>query len=1424
MPPGAPVPRLAGAASPRSATSQSGTGVTSPLLNAECYGVWPSIGGQSIYLPNCYGHDEPGINPYSPLPGSGGNVTWNVTLPVDRSPTQNQSDLYAAIWFGMTLSDKYAWMDQCFLELQFYPDSSWTLPGNSSVGLWNGAAVAWQIDASTGVENPCYYAPLTVAGSPSTYFEMTQGDRINVTMSGWQTSPFGENISIVDVTQGIRSFVNLVDPIGNFPLNPAYLASDFPNSLQWTPGGELPVAFSFETGHAGNPGFPTNSSFGGCSPGVPPPSPTNPAVPCPSYDPGAWSNDTLVPWKIATPVFFNAQVRAPAVQVGFTQDLGAIAYVSSSSAVFATPQFGCSARLGTAYCSYPWYSYSCLVHAYEFGATSYPETSNDFGKYFEYNAGIAYNGLGLSYYPPSNVSQPACGRPSVTLGVGVPTTAPTGRVAVLRTSVGSSTRFFPGLLAGNYSIQALPAPGAVFQQWVVTGGAHVANSLDPWTSVWLNADGHVNASFTTSPTGVSFTFHSSPAGGRLSLAPGFALPVGGLANPSELTLTDGQSTSLATGIYGIAAYGPAKANFSTWSIPGGAASIAAPQFPFTWLDLNGSSSVGLTASFVASASNATVLVFPFTGGNMTIGGTFVPGAKTTILSLPVGTYSIVAQPSASFSDYSWSWGGSAVIANNSGTTFVTLEGGTSIVYPDFFTRVAVTINTSAPTAGAVSFNGSTPATLQVVHVDWTNAGGAAIAGLSAVPLGKGSAFFNWTSKSKSSVSFSAPSSPLTSLFVLSPSAQFITGHFTVGSAYANLTVRSLPSGGSFVASFVVDNGTALADGSVAAYLGTGVHDLRVIPPAGEVFVNASTNGPASILSTSPRLTVQPLLFLNMNPSGAGASATLFVTLELNPPHPWSVTFVADSPSGAFGTVNGVPLTSDGTLQLTNGSYPLAVTVGANETFAVWASAGGVSASGGASGAVLTVNGPGTVYALTQPYTGPVLSGLAVLPSTLQVLTRNSILLTAAPTCAGGVSCPTVNLTWLAFPPTLATLSGTSGPSVTLSAANHPGELNLTLSGSLAGGSWFVTDLVRVLPRIAAVAVSPTNAAVLIGDSQSFYVSSFCQDNFTCVANTNFTWSLNNTNLGTLDTSTGSTVVFTPNSVPGVEKVTAQGEMFGDRVLTSVDVSVQFAALVLLDLSPTVTTVDAGHSVVLSTTTTCENSLPCPAGTQFAWNLTGSYASGSLNATAGPSVRFSAVAVPGTVSVSVTASLNGVSLTSLPARINVVYYTALVSATISPASASVAAGGSTLLSLQLTCNPTPCAAGVRIEWGISSSLDGVLTTGATPGVTSLTPTQARFTSNGTSSTVIVYANASWNSSVVHANPATLTIGGGLSSSTGGFGILTNPWFWVAVGVVLVVVVGMVTLLRRPPPPPTELVSDGPGDDGEDPQAGVFDDSG
>ncbi|MCI4368212.1 MAG: hypothetical protein L3K09_01425 [Thermoplasmata archaeon] len=634
----------------------------------KCDGVWPSVGGQWTYLNNCYGHDEPGIQFYSTMPGSGGNVTWNVTLPVERSPTQNQSSLYAAIWFGMTLTDPYAWLDQCFLELQFYPDSS---PyGGNAAGSWYGAAVAWQIEADTGYEDACYYATLTVP-SGSGYLQMSDGDHLNVTMTGWAGSTAGELITVNDLTSAQTSSVTLYNTYENYPLNPAYSQSSVMNSLQWTPGGEFPVVFAFETGHTVPP-YPNSNAYGGCSAGVPPPTSGNPAVPCPSYDPGSWVNDTLEPWAISPPTFFNGSRQERPSQVSFGQDLGGIAFIDPIS------NYTCSGRDGSAFCSYPWYSYSCNLHAFEFGAADYPGVSADFGKYNEYAQTSQNNALQLGFYPPTNFSIPSCGAKQYKLQVG--SQSPTLGSAYFLSAPYGSLASVLNVTPGEYSLSAIPAAGDYFSGWNATGSVRVTYPNDPVTTLWVAGGGTVKANFTTSAVPmVQVNFVETMPNASVAIDPSFyytnGVPVATLKGSGSLNLTPG--------VYTIESYPTMFYNFSGYTSNSSGALLAAPTFPATWLDLTGNSTVvQVTINVVPSASYDLVEFYVYGSGTITFNGTsYSSGSSVTV---PVGTYAMTAVPAASYSFTGWYYSSSAVMIDFRQSTHVMLEESTgTYIYADF---------------------------------------------------------------------------------------------------------------------------------------------------------------------------------------------------------------------------------------------------------------------------------------------------------------------------------------------------------------------------------------------------------------------------------------------------------------------------------------------------------------------------------------------------------------------------------------------------------------------------------------------------------------------------------------------------------------------------------------------------------------------
>ncbi|MCI4353983.1 MAG: hypothetical protein L3K06_01285, partial [Thermoplasmata archaeon] len=949
FPPGAPVARdRIGADRP---TGTHGSSAIAPQYgnrshpvdpHGDCYGIWPTYGGQQTYTNDCYGHDEPGINFYTSLGGSGGNVTWNITLPVSRNLSATQSDLYTAIWFGMTLSDPYGWLDQCFLELQFYPDSDWNV-GGPAYGSWVGAAVAWQIEASNGYEDACFYDPLYQGAGGYSEFLMHDGDQISVTMTGWVGNPNGENLTLVDQTNGQVSYVNMYNGVQGYPLNPAYTTATSPNSLQWTPGGELPVVFAFETGHTAPP-FPNNNSYGGCSSGVPPPTPVDPATPCPSYDPGSWTNDSVTPWEIQPPTFFNATASERPSQVSFTQDLGGISFIDPLS------NYTCSGRDGSAFCSYPWYSYSCATHAFEFGATDYRATSQDFGGYLEYAQNYLTDAAGLGFVPPTNFSIPTCGGVSYNVTVG-PTTANVGQAYFLSTALAAPAPF-GGLAPGEYALAAIPNAGESFVSWAVSGAVSVAASADPSTTLWVAGNGTVSPTFSaTSPTTVTVTVSASVAGDRVVISPSFfytnGAPLAVLANLG--------SVSLVPGLYSIQAAAPAGYNFSSWSVSGDGATVAAPHFPFTWLDVPAASS-GITLTLRSTASGSYDTIYysvSYGAGRVSFNG----GTATTsgVAYVAVGTYPVTATPSAGWAVSGWYVGSSGVMTDFRGPTNVTLEDGVTYLYAEF--EPLVHFRVSPAGAGRISVSYGPPSSSSDQFTSYYSYY------LPIIPVpSAGYVFSSWSVSNGAALWAYASGGGGYELEVNLSGT--VTATFVTAAA-VNLSFASSPAsvGG------IEFNFQAYGPDTENTSLAKGTYWISELAAPGYNLSGWSTSGPVSVTAAG---------FVSVTGSG-GTLTAKYVQAR------YPVTITIDPPDGATVTVRpslggSSTLASGDTLWLSGGSSQATANLPTGLTLFGWSASPALQVSGTAP-ATFVVGGPGT---LSAHFGGFALSATLSSPTTIDL--------------------------------------------------------------------------------------------------------------------------------------------------------------------------------------------------------------------------------------------------------------------------------------------------------------------------------------------------------------------------------------------------------------------------------------------------------
>jgi hypothetical protein len=926
-----------------------GNGTASNWDNRFCAGIWPGFptpsgNPQGTYASGCYGHDEPGIEFYSNLPGSGGNISWNVTLPVDRSATLNQSNLYSAIWFGMTLSDPAAWLGQCFLELQFYPDQTFYNPGplapNDTVnGAWVGAAVAWQIEASNGYENPCFYEPLYLNGLPGPAFlNMTQGDNIVVTMTGSTTSTTGEKLVIKDQTNGQSSTIVLYNSTGGFPLNPAYATNSYEGGLDWTPGGEYPVVFAFETGHAGNPDWPSNNSYGGCSPGLKS-TPADPGAPCPSYDPGSWANDTLVPWKIQVPQFFNAQRSVGAAQVAFTQDFGGIDLVAQIGGT------GCQNDAGSGWCSYPWYSYSCAFHAFDFGATDYATFSNDFGKYNEYAQLPQANALGFGFYPPTNFSVPTCASASYTVTVGTSGTG-VGATYLLSHAYTAAT-VVAGVGPGSYSLNAINAGAGKFSDWVTTGGVTVASKTTAYTTLIVTGNGTVTAAYSAAPRMTKITFVNSPAG-SIAVDPSqtFHGPLNGNGDPLGAFPTHG-TLSLSSGLYSIQAYPATGYVFASWSATPSLV-VASPGSPYTWLSVSESTAATLTAHYTKLAAAEPLSIYAVGNGSVTILGHTITGTASSygfgLVHPLVGTYPVVATPGTGANSVEWAYGPAGAMTNFSASTEITIEAGPSFLEAFFGEEAPLTLLDSPSTGGAITYvaplgpsSAHTNGSVETVSPGTYTLVAAPFAGMT---------FAGWSVSGGASLG--SPSQLVTTVTVTS--AAKVTASYATAAKSGSVKFIPTPTGDG---SILLDGMTTYSTSTTNLTLGLGLHTVSALPAPGFLF-SSWTLGSKIVLVGTSNPTDQVI-----NVTGGGSSLTATFT-----PGTYPFTFVAIQPNGSHITVkvNGVILHSGDTEYLPSGHYSAPFAGGGIGFNGGWTSTSNITLTAKLpTTASFNVDGSGTLY-------------------------------------------------------------------------------------------------------------------------------------------------------------------------------------------------------------------------------------------------------------------------------------------------------------------------------------------------------------------------------------------------------------------------------------------------------------------------------
>lgn len=198
--------------------------------------------------------------------------------------------------------------------------------------------------------------------------------------------------------------------------------------------------------------------------------------------------------------------------------------------------------------------------------------------------------------------------------------------------------------------------------------------------------------------------------------------------------------------------------------------------------------------------------------------------------------------------------------------------------------------------------------------------------------------------------------------------------------------------------------------------------------------------------------------------------------------------------------------------------------------------------------------------LTVTPSAPPLSGVLVFPPSSSLQEGLSSNFTATISCTGG-PCPSGAYYSWSLTNGLAILNSSTGNPTQVTARSTVGAVtlfvNATLNGRTKGASASIAINASSRPVLASASVSPSTVSVTAGGTRTFTVSPSCTGG-TCPSGTSYAWGLNDS-LGSLNSSTGSMVVFRAGNTPGTIQLNVSATLGGKTVAG-------FASLTIVALS------------------------------------------------------------------------------------------------------------------------------------------------------------------------------------------------------------------------------------------------------------------
>jgi hypothetical protein len=129
----------------------------------------------------------------------------------------------------------------------------------------------------------------------------------------------------------------------------------------------------------------------------------------------------------------------------------------------------------------------------------------------------------------------------------------------------------------------------------------------------------------------------------------------------------------------------------------------------------------------------------------------------------------------------------------------------------------------------------------------------------------------------------------------------------------------------------------------------------------------------------------------------------------------------------------------------------------------------------------------------------------------------------------------------------------SGPSVTFTAGNTAGAVDLFVNATLGGITKQSSAAEMTIVSIDSVTVSPSSATLDSGVTQLFTANPTCSA--ACPSGITYTWALNNNSMGTLDVTAGQMVNFTAGPLAGTVTMWVNATLDGKTVSSSVVITI-----------------------------------------------------------------------------------------------------------------------------------------------------------------------------------------------------------------------------------------------------------------------------